>query len=167
MPQEDSPFIRKKETYDIYYLELKTWFKVLKGIFSAISLLIFTMTLFGTKHDVRGFYCSLLLTSSPVFIDLLVIYEIIREKDLLVKKISQKYVVAAYFSFACFVISVSILILGGNNDMSWIVDYLNGSFWWITIILFPVIVYPFYINTIRPIKLVNNAGIEVEARPVA
>lgn len=146
-----------------YYGEIQPWAKVMKGLFSLISMVVFMFALLGSKHDVRAFYTSLLLSSSTVFVDLLVIYFSIKDKEEISLKSIKKILNACRISGLCFAGSISILLLSGK-DITLIDSYLSGTNWGITLIIFPFIVYAFLINIYRPISH-DRHRIKREPRP--
>lgn len=155
------------EQKPMYYGEIQSWAKFIKAIFSGMSIIIFLLALFSTKHDVRSFLRSLFLSSSPIFIDLLVIYSSIKDNknntDIYNKKSQLLYGIIS--SIICFVIPLVILLSYGNNIVI-IDDFVDkGVAWWLCLLFFPFIIYAFYINVFRPFDRKTNPTIKTEQRP--
>lgn len=143
-----------------YYGDIQPWAKVMKAVVSGISLIVFLITLFSEEHDVRAFFSSMLLSSSPVFVDLLVVF------DSLVAfrrvKLNPVLVWALVSSIICFAASIIFLILDGKN-IPVINNFMDGNNWSWAIAFFIPIIFSFLINVVRPIKFVD-VSIKTEAR---
>lgn len=148
-----------------YYGEVQPWAKIVKGLLSFVSLAVFMTALLGGNHDVRGFYSSLFLSSSPVFIDLVVVYISIREDTNILKRTKWIFLSAFIASAFCFAFSLYILISGGN-DIALLDAYLSGKCWESTYLLFPIIIYPFCINVIRPIETTQSQVKSEDRNPI-
>lgn len=143
-----------------YYGDIQPWAKVMKAVVSGISIIVFIATLFSEEHDVRAFFSSMLLSSSPVFVDLLVVF------DSLVTfrrvKLNPVFLCALFSSIICFSASIIFLILDEKN-IPVINDFMNGSNWgWASAFFLPI-VFSFVINVVRPVKD-ENSSIKMEAR---
>lgn len=143
-----------------YYGDIQPWAKVMKAVVSGISLFVFLITLFSEEHDVRAFFSSMLLSSSPVFVDLLVIFDTV--VSLRRVKLNPVLVGAFASSIICFAASIIFLILDGKN-IPVINEFMDGSKWGWACTFFIPIIYSFLINVIRPMKFVD-ASIKTEPR---
>lgn len=145
-----------------YYGEIPWFAGALKTLISVISILVFLITLFSEEHDVRGFYNELVIFISPIGINLLSIYTSIKNNKNITTCTSKLFIVAISCASICFVVSMVILLLSGQN-ITPLDNYLKGSYWGITIVLFPFVIIPFLIDLIRPVSL-EKSGIKTEHR---
>lgn len=137
-----------------YYGDIQPWAKVMKAVVSGISIIVFLITLFSDEHDVRGFFSSMLLSSSPVLVDLLVVFDSI--VDLKRTKLNPVFIGALASSIICFSSSIIFLILDGKN-ITVINDFMDGSNWGWAIAFFLPIIFSFVINAVRPVKFIDSS----------
>ena len=143
-----------------YYGDIQPWAKVMKAVVSGISIIVFLATLFSNEHDVRGFFSSMLLSSSPVFVDLLVVFDsLITLKR---AKLNPVFICALASSIICFASAIVFLILDGKN-ITVIDSFMNGSNWGWGIAFFLPIIFSFVINAVRPVKFIDSS-IKTEPR---
>ncbi len=154
---------KRRNDKPLYFGEIQPWARFMKGIFSIISISVFLLALFGENHDVRGFFRSLLLASSPVLIDLLVVYCSIYDDKNFEVKMQNKIKYGLIAAAICFSVSMISFLITGHN-ITVIENYLNGAYWQLNVIFFPLILYAFYIDTFRPLYKKKNVGLRTEKR---
>ena len=159
--------------YDMYY-ESKRKIKstdYLKVLFTVFSIFLLSQCLFGSNHDVLGFYRSLFLLSSPILFDIIedvIILHNLREKDYKMRKLDFRLLIAGlFFSTICF--AFSIIALFAKPDFQRLYDHVNsGNNWEYGIIFFVLYILCFLLYPAKKIILpliFNKPVIELEERP--
>ena len=159
--------------YDMYY-ESKRKIKstdYLKVLFTVFSIFLLSQCLFGSNHDVLGFYRSLFLLSSPILFDviedIIILYNL-SEEDYKMEKLDFRLLIAGlFFSSGCF--SFSIIALFAKPEFQRLYDHVNsGSHWKYGIIFFVLYIICFLLYPAKKVILplvFNKPAIALEERP--